>query len=90
LRGRAERRTTSRGDAAWTEQTLEDRDEYAAKNVFWVPPEARWQSLQAKAKTPDIAKRIDDAILEVEKDNPASRSLPRDYARRGIAPKARA
>src|SRR4051794_31401556 len=24
----------------------EDRDEYLAENVFWVPPEARWSVLQ--------------------------------------------
>jgi type I restriction enzyme M protein len=73
------------GDADWTNQTLEDRDEYASKNVFWVPIEARWPELQAKAKTPDIAKRIDDAMFEVEKANPRLKGvLPRDYARRGI------
>ena len=73
------------GDAAWTEQTLEDRDEYASKNVFWVPKPSRWSELQAKAKTPDIAKRIDDAMFEVEKANPRLKNvLPRDYARRGI------
>ncbi|MGP1346154.1 MAG: type I restriction-modification system subunit M [Phycisphaerales bacterium] len=73
------------GDAAWAEQTLEDRDEYASKNVFWVPPGARWPDLRAKAKRPDIAKIIDDAMFEVEKANPRLKNvLPRDYARRGI------
>ncbi len=28
---------------------LEDRDEYLAYNVFWVPAEARWPHLQASA-----------------------------------------
>src|SRR5207248_844029 len=32
----------------------EDRDEYTAKNVFWVPPEARWAFLQSKAKKPEV------------------------------------
>src|ERR1051326_6601035 len=27
----------------------EDRDEYRAASVFWVPKEARWQHLQARA-----------------------------------------
>ncbi|MFO8090040.1 MAG: type I restriction-modification system subunit M N-terminal domain-containing protein, partial [Desulfatiglandaceae bacterium] len=27
----------------------EDRDEYAAANIFWVPKEARWAKLQASA-----------------------------------------
>jgi len=36
----------------------EDRDEYAADNVFWVPPTARWSHLQANAKLPSIGKMI--------------------------------
>src|SRR5947209_13950515 len=32
----------------------EDRDEYMAENVFWVPKEARWSFLQANAKQPTI------------------------------------
>lgn len=67
------------------EAMLEDRDEYASQNVFWVPKEARWSKLQAEAKTPDIAKRIDDAMYAVEQANPRLKNvLPRDYARRGI------
>jgi hypothetical protein len=33
---------------------LEDRDEYNAENVFWVPREARWSQLQDSAKQPAI------------------------------------
>ena len=69
------------------ESLLEQRDEYTAERVFWVPPEARWQNLQNQAARPDIATLIDDAILAVERDNPGLKNkLPRDYARRGIAP----
>ncbi len=69
------------------EALLENRDEYTAERVFWVPPEARWANLQAKATQPDIATLIDDAILAVERDNPGLKGkLPRDYARRGIEP----
>jgi len=58
-----------------------------SERVFWVPPEARWQNLQNQAARPDIATLIDDAILSVERDNPNLKGkLPRDYARRGIAP----
>jgi type I restriction enzyme M protein len=32
----------------------EDVDEYRARNVFWVPPEARWDYLQKNAKQPTI------------------------------------
>ncbi len=73
------------GDEDWTNQTLEDRDEYASKNVFWVPPEARWSQLRAQAKRPDIAKLLDDGMFSIERDNPRLKGvLPRDYARRGI------
>ena len=66
---------------------LENRDEYTAERVFWVPPEARWANLQNQATRPDIATLIDDAILAVERDNPNLKGkLPRDYARRGIEP----
>ena len=37
----------------------EDPDEYRADNVFWVPTEARWQTLQDNAKQPTIGKLID-------------------------------
>jgi len=69
------------------ERLLENRDEYTAERVFWVPPEARWANLQNQATRADIAMLIDDAILAVERDNPNLKGkLPRDYARRGIAP----
>lgn len=60
----------------------EDRDEYSAENVFWVPKAARWDALQAKAKQPTIGKLIDDAMLAIEKENPTLKGvLPTDYAR---------
>ena len=69
------------------ERLLESRDEYTAERVFWVQPGVRWANLQNQATRPDIATLIDDAILAVERDNPNLKGkLPRDYARRGIAP----
>jgi len=69
------------------ESLLENRDEYTAERVFWVPPESRWINLRNQAPRADIATLIDDAILAVERDNPNLKGkLPRDYARRGIAP----
>src|SRR4051812_37070062 len=69
------------------ESLLESRDEYTAERVFWVPPESRWPNLQNQAPRADIATLIADAILAVERDNPNLKNkLPRDYARRGIAP----
>ncbi len=61
---------------------IEDRDEYAAENVFWVPKAARWGHLQANAKQPTIGKLIDDAMVAIEKDNPSLKGvLPKNYAR---------
>ena len=60
----------------------EDRDEYAADNVFWVPPTARWSHLQANAKQTSIGKMIDEAMIAIEKDNENLKGvLPKDYAR---------
>jgi type I restriction enzyme M protein len=60
----------------------EDKDEYKAENVFWVPKEARWPHLQAKAKQPTIGKLVDDAMVAIERDNSRLKGvLPKDYAR---------
>ena len=65
-----------RADAA------ENRDEYLAANVFWLPTEARWNTINAKAKSPQIGKVIDDAMGAIERENPTLKGvLPRDYAR---------
>jgi type I restriction enzyme M protein len=64
------------------EDVLEDRDEYASENVFWVPESARWPMLLAAASQPNIARRIDDALTAIEHENPSLRNvLPRVYAR---------
>jgi len=60
----------------------EDKDEYTAERVFYVPPSARWSWLQKRAKLPTIGKDIDDAMDAIEKDNPSLKGvLPKDYAR---------
>jgi len=59
----------------------EDRDEYIAQNIFWVPREARWSNLKANAKQPAIGKVVDDAMLAIERDNPSLKGvLPKDYS----------
>ena len=58
----------------------EDPDEYLGHNVFWVPKEARWNYLQANAKSPEIGKKIDDAMAAIE-NVPANKSL------KGVLPK---
>jgi len=63
-------------------EVLEDRDEYTAENVFWVPAEARWDRLQSQAKSPQVGKLIDDAMTAIERENPRLRGvLPKTYAR---------
>ena len=60
----------------------EDRDEYIAENVFWVPANARWSYLQANAKLPNIGTLIDDAMRLIEKENETLKGvLSKDYAR---------
>jgi type I restriction enzyme M protein len=60
----------------------EDRDEYTAENVFWVPKVARWPHLQNNAKQPTIGKLIDDAMVAIEKENPSLKGvLSKEYGR---------
>jgi len=66
-------------------QFIESRDEYTSHNVFWVPADARWDSIQAKAKLPSIGQDIDKAMDLIEKENPVIRGvLPRNYGREGL------
>ena len=60
----------------------EDRDEYLAQSVFWVPKVARWSFLQGKAKQPEIGKFLDDGMVAIERDNPTLKNiLPKDFAK---------
>src|SRR5436309_2149059 len=63
----------------------EDRDEYRASSIFWVPREARWQHLKANAPQPTIGTTVDDAMAAIERDNPSLKGvLPRDFGRAGL------
>ena len=63
----------------------EDRDEYTAENVFWVPQGARWSRFRDNARQPTIGVIIDEAMGLIESDNPKLRGvLPRDYARESL------
>ncbi len=60
----------------------DDPYEYRAENVFYVPPQARWDYLQSRAKLPTIGKDIDEAMEAIEKDNPSLKGvLPKEYAK---------
>ena len=68
--------------AEWGEDAAEDRDEYIAENIFWVPQEARWPHLKAQARQSTIGQTVDQAMAAIERDNPGLKEvLPKDYAR---------
>lgn len=69
-------------------EILEDRDEYTADNVFWVPDGARWQGLVEAASQPDIGVRIDRALELIERDNESQLRgvMARIYARAQLEP----
>ena len=70
------------GEGDFAGADAEDPDEYKAFNVFWVPKDARWTTLQAGAKLPTIGKAVDDAMVALEKDNVRLKGmLPKDFAR---------
>ncbi|HNW90423.1 MAG TPA: class I SAM-dependent DNA methyltransferase, partial [Bacteroidales bacterium] len=63
----------------------EDPDEYRAENVFYVPPQARWNFLLTHAKLPTVGKDVDDAMDAIEKDNATLKGvLPKQYARTNL------
>ncbi|MFA4817150.1 MAG: class I SAM-dependent DNA methyltransferase [Parcubacteria group bacterium] len=53
----------------------EDRDEYAAAHVFYVPSVARWSYLYSRAKLPSIGNDLDEAMDAIEKDNPPLKGI---------------
>ena len=61
---------------------VEDKDAYAEVNVFFVPPEARWNAIANAAHTEEIGTVIDDAMRAIEKENKRLKDiLPKTYAR---------
>lgn len=60
----------------------EDRDFYMMENIFFVPTEARWEYIKAKAHTPEIGKVIDNAMTVIEQENKKLKGvLPKTFAR---------
>ena len=53
---------------------------YTMKNVFYLPEESRWSTIQANAKQDDLAIKIDTALFTVEQNNKAlAGALPDNY-----------
>ncbi len=79
------RLNTGEGDLAGADP--EDKDEYKAENVFFVPAESRWSHLVAQAKQPDIGTYVDAAMDAIEKENSSLKGvLPKVYARQNLDP----
>jgi type I restriction enzyme M protein len=75
------------GEGEYAGADPEDKDEYKAENIFFVPPEARWSFLQAKAKQPDIGTFVDGAMDAIELENPSLKGvLPKVFARQNLDP----
>lgn len=65
----------------------EDREEYKAENVFFVPADARWTHIVSKAKDPQIGKYVDAAMDAIEKENSSLKGvLPKVFARQNLDP----
>lgn len=63
----------------------EDRDEYEAECIFFVPKSARWGEIKAKARTPQIGQAIDNAMIAIEAENEVLKGvLPKNYAQPAI------
>lgn len=60
----------------------EDKGEYLAENIFWVPQEARWSFIKDNAKKPEIGQIIDVAMIAIEKEKESLRGVfPKAYSR---------
>ena len=60
----------------------EDRDEYLAENIFYVPKEARWSEIQKHATGTDIGSVIDRAMEAIEKENDSLKGvLTKNFSR---------
>ncbi|MDD4135240.1 MAG: class I SAM-dependent DNA methyltransferase [Eubacteriales bacterium] len=63
----------------------EDRDEYIAEGIFFVPPDARWGVIAAGAHTPEIGILIDQAMRSIENENKRLKGiLPKNFARQEL------
>ena len=67
----------------------EDRDEYKADNIFFVPPEARWSHLVARARQPILAVWSMPRWMPSKRKTPSSRACcPRSMRGKTSTPPA--
>lgn len=63
----------------------EDRDEYIAQNIFWVPKEARWENIKAHATNADVGEIVDKAMEAIERENDSLKGiLTKNYSRQEL------
>lgn len=59
----------------------DDRNAYTMENVFFIPKEARWDTIVKAAHTPEIGSIIDNAMRAIEAENQTLKDvLPKNYA----------
>ncbi|AOA57084.1 type I restriction-modification system subunit M [Acinetobacter larvae] len=74
-----------KGEGEFVGADPEDRDEYIAYNVFFVPEQARWNYLLSQAKQTTIGQLVDAAMEAIEGENPQLKGvLPKVYARQNL------
>lgn len=60
----------------------EEKDEYLAENIFYVPEEARWSYISKHANQQEIGQIIDNAMVAIERENTRLAGiLPKTFAR---------
>ena len=64
------------GEGEYDGANPEDKDEYRAESVFYVPKNARWDYIQSRAKSPTIGEDLDKALDLIEKENPTLKGIP--------------
>lgn len=61
---------------------VDNREEYTAQGIFWVPREARWSYLEEHIADSRLASLIDNAMTAIEEVNPPLKGvLPKNYAK---------
>jgi type I restriction enzyme M protein len=77
----------TQGQGEYAGADPEDKDEYSAENIFFVPQQARWAYLQDNARLPEIGKMVDAAMDAIEAENaPLKGVLPKVFARDNLDP----